>query len=122
VRAKIKTGSVYDVPSKSDGVRVLVTRYWPRGVKRDAVEHWFRDLAPEKGLIRDWKQGRIDWEEFKSGYLAGFSGGGGEETTLLLEELRSIVRASGAAGVTLLCVCRDAEQCHRSLLKSLLEG
>ncbi|MGH9644716.1 MAG: DUF488 domain-containing protein, partial [Terriglobales bacterium] len=46
---------VYEPPSAADGVRVLVDRLWPRGLKKEeaAVKHWLRDLAPSTEL-RQW--------------------------------------------------------------------
>jgi uncharacterized protein YeaO (DUF488 family) len=32
------------LPAAEDGSRVLVMRYWPRGVKRDQFHIWLRQL------------------------------------------------------------------------------
>src|SRR6185312_10517213 len=39
---------VYDKPAKADGLRVLVDRLWPRGLKKtDAkLDHWMKEVAP----------------------------------------------------------------------------
>jgi len=42
----IKAKRVYDPPEPGDGVRVLVDRLWPRGVRREAVDVWMREVAP----------------------------------------------------------------------------
>jgi len=34
----IKTKCLYDKPDPSDGFRVLITRFWPRGKKKDFVD------------------------------------------------------------------------------------
>lgn len=46
---------VSDSASPSDGIRVLVDRVWPRGLKKDeaAVKLWLRELAPSNEL-RQW--------------------------------------------------------------------
>src|ERR1700733_10828983 len=46
---------VYETPAAADGVRVLVDRLWPRGLKKEDadVEFWLRDLAPSTEL-RQW--------------------------------------------------------------------
>src|SRR5260370_24099436 len=43
---------VYEAASPSDGVRVLVDRLWPRGLKKEdaAVKIWLRTPAPSKEL------------------------------------------------------------------------
>jgi len=62
--------SIYDPKSPNDGLRVLVMRYWPRGIKKDKVDVWFRDLGTSEGLIKAWKSGTISWMEFRKLYLA----------------------------------------------------
>ena len=61
----IKTAkTVYDKPESSDGKRILVMRLWPRGVAKDKVDVWFKELGTEKELIKRWKSGKISWKEF----------------------------------------------------------
>ncbi|TAN63651.1 DUF488 family protein [bacterium] len=113
----IKTKSVYGIKSKDDGLRVLVTRYWPRGVKKQAVSVWLRGLGPKPELIKLWKDEKIKWVEFKKRYLAEFVG---DEKKMFFSELESIVQVEGGQ-VTLLCACKEDVNCHRSLLKEMLE-
>lgn len=103
--------------SEDDGLRVLVTRYWPRGVVKGRVDLWLKGLGPSPELIKDWKAGSIDWDEFSRRYGLEF---GDPEKKRLLEELREAVRMA-KGGVTLLCACKAAEEhCHRSILSSML--
>lgn len=115
--AKVRTKCVYDPADESDGLRVLVTRYWPRGVRKEKAGAWLKGLGPSKVLIADWKGGRIHWAEFKARYASEFRSD--PEKPALLEELRAIV-AKERGAVTLLCTCRDEGQCHRSLLRAML--
>jgi len=66
----VKTKCLYDPVGKSDGERILVTRYWPRGLsgERLSITDWLRNLAPSKELLRDWKNKRISWEEYTVRY------------------------------------------------------
>lgn len=114
----VKTGSVYDPASEDDGQRILVTRYWPRGVKKERVGQWIRGLGPAPELIKDWKSEKISWDEFKSRYKAEFKD---PEKKRLLAELKQTVK-SAEADVTLLCTCREEEHCHRSLLSAMLKA
>jgi uncharacterized protein YeaO (DUF488 family) len=52
--AAIRVKRVYDPPARGDGVRVLVDRLWPRGLKKDEawIDHWMKDVAPSAGLRR----------------------------------------------------------------------
>lgn len=114
----LKTKSVYDQPEDSDGVRVLVTRYWPRGVKKEKAGVWIRELGPTPALIKDWKAGRISWERFRERYEAEWRAGGKDR---LLEELKVMIKKAGKKGVTLLCTCPEEAHCHRGILREKLE-
>jgi len=123
----LKTKSIYDPIDADDGLRVLVTRYWPRGVKKERSDFWFKDLGPRPSLIKAWKSAQITWTEFTALYMAEFESSSKRET---LDKAASIIKnaheaASGAglpsSSVTLLCTCRDGNLCHRRLLKDILE-
>ncbi len=62
----VKTKSVYDPVEELDGDRILVTRYWPRGISRDslAITGRLQNLAPSKELLGDWKQQSLSWQEY----------------------------------------------------------
>ena len=66
----IKTKRLYDPVEESDGDRILVTRYWPRGVskKRLSITDWLQNLAPSKELVNDWKKQKILWEGYTLRY------------------------------------------------------
>jgi len=48
----IKLKRAYDSINRDDGVRFLVERLWPRGVKKAAMglDAWLKDVAPSTGL------------------------------------------------------------------------
>lgn len=121
----IKTKSIYDAAAEEDGLRVLVTRYWPRGVKKERVHLWCKDLAPGPALISAYKSEKLSWGEFRAAYLEDFGTSVKQQKTLLeaASSIREQAKALGRAGtVTLLCTCRTSSLCHRSLLSVLLEG
>ena len=66
----VKTKRVYDPAEASDGDRILVTRYWPRGLSRErlSITDWLLNLAPSKELLSDWKNKRISWDEYTTRY------------------------------------------------------
>jgi uncharacterized protein YeaO (DUF488 family) len=45
---------VYDQPGPGDGLRILVDRVWPRGLRRDAaaLDQWAKEVAPSTELRR----------------------------------------------------------------------
>jgi uncharacterized protein YeaO (DUF488 family) len=68
----IVTKRAYDPPSPKDGMRVLVDRLWPRGLRKDAaaLDLWAKDIAPTPRL-RTWFDHRADrFTEFKRRYRA----------------------------------------------------
>ncbi len=105
--------TVYDQRDEADGRRILVMRLWPRGVSRDKVDAWMKELGTDRELIRKWKSGGITWAEFTRGYAAGLKG---KE-----EALRALAAESRVGTITLLCGCKDEAHCHRTLLKRAIE-
>jgi uncharacterized protein YeaO (DUF488 family) len=51
----VRVGRVYEEPDPADGVRILVDRLWPRGVREQDLAHDARlkDVAPS-GDLRTW--------------------------------------------------------------------
>jgi uncharacterized protein YeaO (DUF488 family) len=110
----IRTKRIYEPPARGDGLRVLVMRLWPRGVRKATVDLWLKDLGADVANIRRWKAGRLDWPEMRRRYLAGLKRPAASQA---LARLRALARRRT---VTLLCSCEDAARCHRSLLKAAL--
>ena len=68
----LKLKRAYDEPTKSDGLRILVERLWPRGLRKAdaAIDVWLKEIAPSTEL-RQWYAHDIDrWPEFKKRYEA----------------------------------------------------
>lgn len=61
---------VYESPLTSDGVRVLVDRLWPRGVKKqDAqIAVWLKDIAPSTELRKWFGHDRDKFADFRAAY------------------------------------------------------
>lgn len=110
----LNTKQISDSPSRTDGTRVLVMRFWPRGVSRSAVDLWFRELGTSPELIRKWKQGSIRWTEFRRAYLHSLQDPAARQA---VEGIRKMLLKSP---VTLLCSCPDEARCHRSILKQAI--
>jgi uncharacterized protein YeaO (DUF488 family) len=106
----IATKRVYEPAEPADGARVLVMRYWPRGIRRGHVHVWLRDLAPVVPLLRGYLDGEISWAQYRPRYLAGLRR---PEARAAVAEVRRLARRGP---VTLLCGCADPRRCHRTLL------
>ena len=63
----IKTKRTYDKPQPGDGLRILVDRIWPRGLKKTEfkMDLWQKDISPSS-LLRKWfNHDESKWDEFK---------------------------------------------------------
>lgn len=58
----IRAKRVYDPAEEKDGTRVLVMRLWPRGIRKDRVDLWLKELAPVVPLLRAYRGGKLGWE------------------------------------------------------------
>ena len=66
----IKLKRAYEPPAADDGVRILVDRLWPRGVRKEnaALDQWAKDLAPSTELRKWFGHDPKRWEEFRRRY------------------------------------------------------
>jgi uncharacterized protein YeaO (DUF488 family) len=108
---------VYEKPVRADGARVLVDRLWPRGVRKEAVHTWLKELAPSDELRR-WFHARPQrWDVFRKRYLKELS------RPLPSEALEELYRlAETRSKLTLLFASRNVEHNNAVVLKDLLEG
>ena len=68
----LRVKRAYDAPEPSDGLRYLVDRIWPRGIKKEALQinAWLKDLAPSS-VLRIWfNHEPAKWDEFCRLYSA----------------------------------------------------
>ncbi len=113
---EIKTKRVYEDPEPTDGLRVLVDKLWPRGIKKEELHYdiWEKDITPSTEL-REWFHTDPDknWKQF---------------TALYTKELESseavkdfINRIKKEKIVTLLYAAKDTQHSHALILKSFLD-
>ncbi|MDH6629550.1 uncharacterized protein YeaO (DUF488 family) [Streptomyces sp. LBL] len=114
----VRVRRVYDPPEPDDGVRVLVDRLWPRGLKKEAaqVDEWPKGLTPSTELRRRHHTGEGSYEEFVERYEAELAAPGAAE---LLDHVRELA-AKGT--VTLLTAVKAPEESHASVLVRLLQA
>lgn len=112
-------------PEKEDGFRLLVTRYWLRGLSKSKVSEWDKNLAPSTGLLSSWKNQNMDKEdivqqrEFHLAWCRKYKVEMKEQKERI-NALRD--RSLSGETITLLCACHDTEFCHRTVLKDLIEN
>jgi uncharacterized protein YeaO (DUF488 family) len=117
----IKTKRWNDPAERDDGHRLLICRYRPRGVRKDAEtwDEWMPQLGPSRELHAAYygKNGPpIGWTDYRKRYLAEMAAQ--KQTISGLAE-----RVDSGETLTLLCssACLDPERCHRTLLRELIE-
>jgi uncharacterized protein YeaO (DUF488 family) len=119
----IKTRRWNDPQEPDDGFRLLICRFRPRGLRKalETWDAWNKNLGPSPELHAAFygKHGLspISWEAYRERYLTEM-----RAQSAAIKELAERVRAGET--ITLLCSrsCEDAQTCHRTLLKELIEA
>jgi uncharacterized protein YeaO (DUF488 family) len=111
----IQAKRVYGPPAADDGVRFLVDRLWPRGIKKQElqIDGWLREAAPSAELRRWFGHDPDRWEEFQVRYFSELDG-----KPQVLEPIRE---AALRGNVTLLYGARDQEHNNAVALRAYLE-
>lgn len=107
---------VYDSLDKSDGLRILVDRLWPRGLSREraALDHWFKEIAPSAELRAWFGHDTKRWAEFRRRYFA--------ELDRNPEQVAALRKTIGRNTATLLYGARDGEHSNARALREYLES
>lgn len=141
----VLSGSVYDLKDfkgprwQHDPVRMLVMRHWPRGISRDLIDLWVPNAGPSASLLKRYQKKEIDWETFAASYREEQAQAkGGVVYYYDLEAvsppfarkleievppvtwIRNYALASSRS-VFILCWERKDNNCHRHILKELIE-
>ena len=113
----IKTKSIHrPVEKESDGLRVLITRWYPRGVKREKYDVWVRELAPSAELLKKYKNSEIEWTEFSKLLLIEL-----QSNLDSIEAIHALHSKGNHRDITLLCHEKDGDPCHRHMVKNLID-
>ena len=115
--ARITIERVYAPSDIKSAKRVLIDRLWPRGIKKEALEHdiWLKEIAPTNELRKWYGHDRDRYEEFKRRYLKELGSGAQAEALERLEEL-------GEKRLILLTATKDVDHSSASVLFELLES
>jgi uncharacterized protein YeaO (DUF488 family) len=104
---------IYEPAERSDGIRILVDRLWPRGLSRQKahLDHWIKDIAPTPAL-RTWFNHKPErFVEFRKRYKKELA------ANSVLAELQKL---GARKRVTLLYGARDPEINHAIVLQAVL--
>ncbi len=104
---------VYEPAEAADGVRVLVDRLWPRGISKDKIDIWLKDIGPSTELRKWFDHVPARWSAFRTRYLRELS-----ENTEAVQSLRKLARGKDA---TLLYGARDTEHNEAVVIAEFLK-
>jgi uncharacterized protein YeaO (DUF488 family) len=110
----IRIKRVYDPPDQDDGMRVLVDRLWPRGLRKEkaAVTLWLKEIAPSTELRKWFGHDPARWTEFGRRYRA--------ELAHHDEAVAHLAALSARDTVTLVYGAQDVEHTHALVLVDYL--
>lgn len=110
----VKLKRAYEKPALDDGVRVLIDRLWPRGVRKidAALDQWMKDLAPSTGLRKWFGHDPARWEEFQRRYT--------DEVRQHLDQLEQLRTLAGKGTVTLVYSAHDEVHNDAVVLRQLV--
>ncbi|WP_447986414.1 DUF488 domain-containing protein [Nitrospira sp. Nam74] len=113
----IQIKRAYQEPGPRDGIRILVDRLWPRGIKKEAahIQEWRKDLAPSDALRRWFKHDPGKWSELRKRYRKELSGKN------KMEELRQLAGFAKRKRITLVYGATDEQHNQAVVLKELLD-
>ena len=112
----IRLKRVYDEPEAKDGVRFLVERLWPRGIRKAdlPLDSWQKEAGPSDQLRKWFAHDPKKWPQFQRKYFA--------ELDHRHEAWEPILAAARRKSVTLLYSSRDTLHNNAVALKAYLES
>jgi uncharacterized protein YeaO (DUF488 family) len=112
----IQVKRVYESAAKTDGMRILVDRLWPRGIAKEKakIDLWLKEVAPSNTLRKRFHAKPEKWDAFLAEYFAELQSAEAAEAA---KELRRHMRRGA---VTLLYAARDEEHNNAVALKAWL--
>ena len=111
----VRIKRIYDAPARTDGLRVLVDRVWPRGItkKAAALDLWVKEVAPSTELRKWFNHDPQRWMDFRLRYR--------RELRKHRKELEELRAQAAKRRVTLLFGARDTEHNQAVVLREALQ-
>lgn len=114
---EIRLKRVYESPSPDDGVRVLVDRLWPRGVRKADLPHdvWAKEITPSAELRTLYHRGEMPFAGFREGYVEELQGS--EGAAAFAAKCKEWLQTEN---VTLLFAAKNQQENHALVLAAWL--
>ena len=115
---KIAIKRAYEPPARGDGVRILVDRLWPRGLRKDAAhfDQWRKDLSPSTQLRQFYGHRPERFAEFTKRYRVELRE---KEAAAAISEMIDLNRRRP---VTLLTASRDLSHSEAAVLAAYIQA
>ena len=112
--SRVQLKRVYEPAAPEDGVRVLVDRLWPRGLRKAdaAIDHWMKNIAPSTELRQWFGHDPERWPEFRRRYTREL-----QQQATAVDELRELARGGR---VTLVFAAHDEAHNDAVVLRDAL--
>jgi uncharacterized protein YeaO (DUF488 family) len=110
----VRLKRAYEPAAPDDGVRVLVDRLWPRGLRKAdaAIDRWMKDIAPSTELRRWFGHDPERWPAFHRRYSQELL-----QQAVAIDELRELARGGR---VTLVFAAHDEAHNDAVVLRDAL--
>ncbi|MCL2689079.1 MAG: DUF488 domain-containing protein [Chitinispirillia bacterium] len=105
---------IYDAESPKDGIRILVDRLWPRGIKKsDAhLDYWFKEITPSPELRKWFGHLPERFEEFSKKYIHEL-----ENNKTQIRQIKDMLKSKN---VTLLYAAKSPRINHAIVLRNYI--
>lgn len=112
--ANVKLKRAYEPAAAGDGIRVLIDRLWPRGVRKAdaAIDLWLKEIAPSTELRTWFGHDPERWTEFRRRYKAEVRANG--------EAFEQLCELARKGTTTLVYSAKDEEHNDAVVLHELL--
>ena len=112
----IRLKRIYEQSSNQDGIRVLVDKLWPRGLRKNEarIDIWFKEIAPDDELRKWFSHDPKKWEEFRKRYL--------KELKENEECVQKIIEKAKETDLTLLYAAKNERFNNAIVLKEYIES
>lgn len=115
---RIKLKRVYELPEPDDGLRVLVDKMWPRGLRKADLPYdiWAKDITPSPETRRLFHENpEQNWTEFRERYTSEL------RHNELFERFVRQLEEKGTDCVTLLYAFRNPLRNHALILRDEIQ-
>jgi uncharacterized protein YeaO (DUF488 family) len=112
----VRVRRIYDQAATDDGIRVLVDRVWPRGIRKDAaaLDEWTKDVAPSTELRKWYGHDPERFAQFEARYRDELAT---PPARTALDHLRTLAKDNA---LTLLTATKDVDHSQAAVLAAML--